>query len=725
MLKYIKSLLIIIILLYNKSMCEILAPAGSKENLITAINAGADAVYLGLKDFSARKSAQNFDFNELKFSVAYAKTFGVKVYVTVNTLVKDNEFLPLVNAINQAYSLGVDAFILQDVFLGKKLKELMPNIVLHLSTQAGVSNVYGAKLASSYGFSRVILARETTFEDIKLISKIIETEVFIHGALCSSFSGHCYFSSFVGGNSGNRGYCKQPCRKKYDYVVNGKTVKSGYVLSLADLCVNDKIELLKEAGVKSFKIEGRMRSQEYVASTVKYYKKLLNTGKKDQDLFNLTVKSYNRGDFTSGLAFSQDKNFISDKIQNHKGLKVGVINKIVKDKLYLDCKEKFNNGDSFKIIRNGYEVGNATTINGQILFKGNVKVGDLVYITKSVNLLNELNVEPLKKEIDVEVLAKVGEKLKLSALGVSVESESALELAKTSKSTVDEILANLNKVDIYPFKIKASIVTDNNAFIPKAILNNLRANLYSKLFFEKSFKIPYNIEYFEDFTTLNKIENERLNAIITDTLNRDFTSYTDVVYAPDDYSKIEIANKTDKRIWLYLPPFLSNKDVEIVLKSVNNFYGIYADGYYGLQIAKELGLKLFAGSGFNVSNKFDVLELVKNGVTNIVASKELSFEEISKLNYKNLFILTGAIQIMDLIYCPFNKNCKNCEINSDFVLKDEANREFTVKRYKISDCRFKVYNCAKIANVNNFNTINDDLVNITAQTKGNYIKGIR
>ena len=258
-------------------MCEILAPVGNKENLITAINAGADAVYLGLTDFSARKSAENFNFDELKYAVSYAKTFGVKVYLTVNTLVKESELNSFLYAINTAYSCGVDAFILQDIFLGKFLKRIMPEITLHLSTQAGVCNVYGAKLAKRYGFSRVILARETKISDIEEICKIIETEVFIQGALCTAFSGHCYFSSFIGGNSGNRGYCKQPCRKEYKYKVNGKTVKKGYLLSLSDLSLQDDIVNLKNLGVKSFKIEGRMRGKEYLSSAILYYKALFRS----------------------------------------------------------------------------------------------------------------------------------------------------------------------------------------------------------------------------------------------------------------------------------------------------------------------------------------------------------------------------------------------------------------------------------------------------------------
>ena len=239
-------------------MVEILAPAGNLKNLITAVNSGANAVYLGLSNFSARKSSQNFTYDELKYAINYAKTYGVKVYIAVNTLIKDSEINEFIEAVGIAYSYGADAFILQDIFLGKLLKEYYPDICLHLSTQAGVCNEYGAKMAVEYGFSRAILARETKLSDIKKISSIIETEVFIQGALCSSFSGHCYFSSFIGGLSGNRGHCKQPCRKKY--TLEGNDNFNGYLLSLSDLCVGKDIKTLIDLGVSSFKIEGRMRS---------------------------------------------------------------------------------------------------------------------------------------------------------------------------------------------------------------------------------------------------------------------------------------------------------------------------------------------------------------------------------------------------------------------------------------------------------------------------------
>ncbi len=706
-------------------MVEILAPVGSKENLIVAINSGADAVYLGLTDFSARKSADNFDFDDLKYAISYAKTFGVKVYLTVNTLIKDLEINDFISAINKAYSYGVDAFILQDMFLGKYIKSIMPNVTLHLSTQAGICNEYGAKLAKKYGFSRVILARETKLDDIKKICKIIETEVFIQGALCTSFSGHCYFSSFVGGNSGNRGFCKQPCRKEYSYVVNGKTVKKGYLLSLSDLSIGEDIQLLKDIGVKSFKIEGRMRSKEYLSSAVLYYKSLLD-GKNDKSLYDNLKISFNRGDYTKGLAFSQDKNFISDKIQNNVGLNIGKITSIFKDALKFSGDFNVSEGDAFKIVDNGFEVGNAiaVSINGklQIKFKGNVKVGNLINVTKKADIVKLKN---RFKELTVTVSIKVGEKLKLYCNDLFVESEGVILPAKTSPITKDEVILNLNKTDVYPYKINVEFKEfSSDAFIPKSAFNNLRAELYSKLFYEINLKKPYNIEKYEFISKSNDGGLALKNAVITSSLKGDFSSFNEVVYAPYDYNDFD--NSVNySTVWLYLPPYLSGADIEIIKPNLTKFKGIYADGVWAIELANELNLKLFAGVGFNVFNQINVLLLNQEDVFDICASKELSFNEIKNLP-SDLYVLSGAVEIMDLIYCPFSKNCKNCDIINDFKLVDKEGRIFIVKRYKVSECRFKVYNMAKLKQNYNFNQIEDLTVSgIDGYTQGNYIKGIK
>ena len=263
-------------------MCELLAPAGDEASFYAAVHSGADAVYLGLTDFSARRSAANFSLENLKEHIDYAHALGVRVHVALNTLIKEDELARFFENVAAAWNAGADALIIQDIFLGKRIKELYPEIVLHLSTQAGVCNIYGARLAKRMGFTRVILARETPFEDIEKIAAEMETEVFVQGALCTCFSGQCYMSSFAGGNSGNRGLCKQPCRKKYRIDRAGHESYS-YALSLSDLCAAKDVPALVRAGVCSFKIEGRMRSAAYVGAAVKYYKDVL-AGEKEYTL---------------------------------------------------------------------------------------------------------------------------------------------------------------------------------------------------------------------------------------------------------------------------------------------------------------------------------------------------------------------------------------------------------------------------------------------------------
>ena len=388
-------------------MFELLAPAGNAECFFAAINNGADAVYIGLSDFSARKNAENFTKENARYYIAYAHVFNVKVYVAVNTLVKNAEFDKFVSTVKYAYEAGADAFIVQDVFLAETLKKIFPEIILHLSTQGGVNNSESAKYALSKGFSRVILARETQINEIKAIAKLTETEVFVHGALCSSFSGHCYISSFVGGNSGNRGLCKQPCRRAY--TLESSENKGKYAISLSDLCLIDKLKDLKEAGVKSVKIEGRMRTPEYVASVVKAYRKAIDEGVSDTTEIK---KTFNRGDFTSGYPFGTAADIISDKIQNHKGLKVGLVGKLSQnDRIIVETDETFDAGSGFKIIRNGYEVGNAVALSrGKVLaYKGNVKIGDQINITKDVGLATELLEKAKKAPVEILVSATEGD----------------------------------------------------------------------------------------------------------------------------------------------------------------------------------------------------------------------------------------------------------------------------------------------------------------------------
>ncbi len=687
---------------------EILAPAGNKECFNAAINAGADAIYIGLDEFSARKSAENFSIANLEENLKKAHLFGIKVYIAVNTLVKDTELERFLEVIKQAYKLGADAFILQDMFLGKELKKIMPEINLHLSTQAGVCNEYGALLAREYGFSRVILARETTFEDTKKIAEIIETETFIHGALCSSFSGHCYMSSFAGGNSGNRGYCKQPCRKFYTYKGEGFSSFKGYNLSLADLCVCEDINRLKDIGVSSFKIEGRMRSPEYVYYAVMYYRDLLK-GRNNSKIFSKLTRTYNRGDFTKGYSCGNMRDIISRKIQGNIGDFIGFITTIKNGVAYIKTAEQFERGDGFKIIRNGVEVGSGSfhsCKNGALFLSinENIKVGDEVRITKDRSLNDDLN--SAERKLPIEIKLAFDENVSAKATLIynnkiyNVYSDFNLEAAKNAPLKKEHIIDCFSKTDNIPFAPKIEIEILNNVFVPKGQLNAFRRKCYcgfydflTDCFDRKTSDIIFQTNILSD-------KNNGKNAvIICDFTDFNFCNADIVIYRPYDYNNLvliqeflSISNGKCKR-FLYIPPYANSEDIKIIRKSLYGFDGVYAEGYYGILLAREFGIRLFCGSGFNIFNRLDVLAVKEiDVVDDFCYSKELSLKEITEIGGDGFIFNAGNIQVMDLIYCPFSMNCDSCNRGNIYNLTDEDKRNYIVRRYKISKCMFEVYN---------------------------------
>lgn len=320
---------------------ELLAPAGDRDAFIAAVESGADAVYLGGKLFNARQFAGNFDNEHLKKALDYAHIRGIKIYLTLNTLLTDSEFLQAVNYIEEAYLMGIDGVIVQDLGFAGFFNKYIPQLDLHASTQMTVYNPEGVKVLEQLGFKRVVLARELSLEEISRIVKntSLEIEVFNHGALCVSYSGQCLMSSMIGGRSGNRGKCAQPCRLPYQLLQDGSTIehKSGrYLLSTKDLCSLDELENLVKSGVKSLKIEGRMKNPEYVATVVKTYRKYLdiiqeskgNSSKikiEKQDMKDIT-QIFNRGGFTTGyLKGKPGKDLMSYEKPKNWGVLLGEV----------------------------------------------------------------------------------------------------------------------------------------------------------------------------------------------------------------------------------------------------------------------------------------------------------------------------------------------------------------------------------------------------------------
>ena len=683
-------------------MLEILAPAGNTECADAAIKSGADAIYLGLNAFSARQNAGNFDGTELRALLAKAHFCGVKVYVAMNTLVKDSELDAFEENLLSAWNSGVDAVILQDIFLGKSMHARYPEIVLHLSTQAGVCTADGARLAKECGFSRVILARETPLAEIKKIAEILETEVFVQGALCTCFSGQCYFSSFAGGNSGNRGRCKQPCRKLYAYDRKGNTEKN-YALSLSDLCVGEDMQKLIDAGVVSFKIEGRMRRPEYVAAAVRYYRRILD-GKADlEGSLSDLKRTYYRGNYTKGLVFGQDKRFLSTAIQGHIGEKVGVV-KVVNGKFFVESKFLPKQGDAFKILREGKEVGGASFSKAEgrgftLFSKTRLKNGDGVFITTDTSVNERVLQGERKGAIVLQLSFQVGERAKVKCGDVEVCSEQPLDRAASRPLTREELIACFKKTDGLPVDVNFSeIELSGDIFIPKSGLNALRRAFYQALkkritggrqVLHKQFELPVFAG-----------KNQKI-AVIAD----DFKGVkADIaIYKPDDFSAELPQNFLDGKFekYLYLPSFYQEEDlIKLWQNAKDKIEGIYAENYGQLLFAKECGWKVFAGTGFNLFNGVALQTLLDyDCVAYYAISKEANMQEASGLVSDKAFVLSsGNIKVMDLCYCPFGKTCSACDKKPVYMLTDENGRVFPVRRYLSAGgaCRFEVYNCADL-----------------------------
>ena len=305
---------------------ELLAPAGNMESLKMAIYNGANAVYLGIKQYNARNNIDGFTLDTLREAVDFAHLYDVRVYLALNILFKDDELQSALDVVVDANNIGVDAFIVQDLGLAYLIKQHYPSIELHASTQMAIHNLEGVRMLERLGFSRVVLARETSPEEIKRISdnSNMEIEFFVQGALCVSFSGNCYMCSHLVDKSGNRGVCQQFCRLPYVFE-KGKVSKRGFLLSAKDICMLDRLSQLSDLGVCSLKIEGRARRPYYVAQACKVYRNALDGKVNLQEDLDALKVAFNRN-FTPAY-FDGNANIIS-KIQGNNGLKIGVVNSV-------------------------------------------------------------------------------------------------------------------------------------------------------------------------------------------------------------------------------------------------------------------------------------------------------------------------------------------------------------------------------------------------------------
>lgn len=503
---------------------ELLAPAGGMEAFMAAVENGADAIYLGARAFSARGYASNFSEEELENAIDYAHLRGVKIYVTVNTLLKEGEMEGALILLSRLREMGVDAIIIQDLGLISLSRKYLPDLPLHASTQMTLHNSEGVRFVKDLGIERVVLSREVSLEEIKKIKErsVVEIEVFIHGALCISYSGQCLLSSLIGGRSGNRGYCAQPCRKKYRLYCDGKQIKTSgsYLLSPKDLNTNSGLGAIIESGIESFKIEGRMKRPEYVAGVVRIYRHLIDRYVKDPAGYSVSEEEqetlsqlFNRG-FTSGYFFGNPRGKLMSRENPHnRGIPAGTVisydsrTKLLRVKLSNTLRlgdgimvenAETRPEDKGKIISSMYtgkgqvySAGKGETI--EIPFDSRAPSGSTVYRTHDKKLMDSLKKESesgtLRQKIPISLSVTItpGKPIRLEIKDndsniITVESEYLVEKAERTPTSKTQIEKQLTKLGNTLFEAsELNINMEGDIFIPVGQLNDLRTRAVSQL----------------------------------------------------------------------------------------------------------------------------------------------------------------------------------------------------------------------------------------------------
>lgn len=692
---------------------ELLAPAGSFEALVAAVQNGANAIYLGGQKFGARAFAHNFDYDALKEAVQYCHLRDVKLYVTVNTLYNHQEIDEIIPYLEYLYQIGIDALIIQDMGLCSLIKKYFPEIEIHMSTQASVRNIEGVRYFADQNIDRVVLAREMNISEIKAICQNcpIDIEVFVHGALCMSYSGQCLMSSMIAKRSGNKGECGQPCRLPYSLLEDGKNIENQkYLLSPMDLCTIEKVPELIEAGIKSFKIEGRMKRPEYVGEVVKAYRQAIDHYFA-QKIYNPDIlsmkKVFNRG-FTQGFLFQDYINLAKD-IPGNQGVKIGKIVNYSKKRKILDIKLSdtlyqndriyFPKNDFTRTITKLYKNNKLVNVayQGDLIsiemdqlldFQDVYKVVDSKIIENNNKYIKD---EHIKLPIQMKVFGLIDMPLQLTVIyknkKIIVKSNQCIEKAKSVSLTNERIKEQLSKLGNTTFYLeKCSIRFPNDGTISIKELNTLRRRAIEELQKEildvSSRKInkieqPHH-EFKKDIDhkkvaiqvfDISQLKNVKLDAI-------------DQVFVPFYQYKAQ----SDK----YIPyvPFLYDE---------NDFNEFLNSSYY--QKCQSIQINDFGALNL-ISNKNIILGYHMNITNNkaaqefdlpFVVSYETSKNEIQSFTVDKAIYFTAYSQIinMNLKHCIisnhyFSKKQKGCQLckKHSYCLKDRKQMNFKI----ITDC---------------------------------------
>ena len=658
---------------------KLLAPAGDLQSLKMAIMNGADEVYLGVKDFNAR-NIEGFFVENLKQAVDYAHIYGVKVHLTVNILFKDEEMQSALDLVVQAFNFGVDAFIVQDLGLANLIHKYYPQIEMHASTQMGLHNLEGVKQAEKFGFKRVVLARETPLEEIARIkhNSNVEIEYFAQGALCVSFSGNCYMSSYMFDASGNRGKCKQLCRLPYDLRLNNTTKATGYLLSAKDFNMIDRLDDLAKAGVTAIKIEGRARRPYYVGVATRIYRQALDGILADDGELPL---AFNRG-YTEGY-FNGNSGIIS-KLQNHIGVEIGIVERVKKGKrfneIFLSSNRELTPKSSFKFFRNGQEVAVVTAYDlsksgnvYRITTTNSVQKGDTVNLINDFELEQQMIATTKKINKDIKIVAKINQPitalLEINGTQFKVEGD-MLSDAKNSPLTIEELQNNFKKNEYFNFNINANI---ENVFIPKQKLNEFRRQCVDKIIEQLT---AIKTEPLQKIALKQPQPAKQLtNFQFVEDTSQDIYAQI-VVFDPEVYNETQILEYKQKiestgRIFvLNLQNFALKQDVEILKRIVEKHkIPVLANNLYSLGF----NTKIYLGGGINIYNNYSA------SVFNIPYIPAENIEQ-------------HTMPYMTLRHCPIKEhlhaNCSACPFKDGYEYVLNTGKRFKLKRKKLSTCTF-------------------------------------
>lgn len=700
---------------------ELLAPAGNEMALRAAVQNGANAVYLGAGNFNARRNAGNFDEVSLKAAVRYCHARDVRVHVTLNTLVREDELGDLEKTVDMLNASGADAVIVQDFGVARALAQMAPEIELHASTQMAVHNRQGVDFLVKNGFKRVVLAREMAYEEIKACTgRGAEIEVFAHGALCVACSGQCLMSSLVGGRSGNRGLCAQPCRLPWQ--MDGH---SGHLLSTRDLCSLERLTALRDAGVSSLKIEGRLKRPEYVAVTIAAYRRGLDAmyagvenADFEADMENLR-QMFNRGGFTRGYGPGvEDRELMFAQRPNHVGVPVGE----AVGRGMVQLKADVESSDVLALRRGDGEdipvrlAGRA----GEKVRSSEAKVGDKLW-----RMVSEVQMQAARESFNGEkrTLA-IGAKVNLqvdsaSTMEVWDEGHSVqvtgpvIEAATGRPADIDRIRSQICKTGGTAYRIENLTVNlDENAFCPASLLNGLRRDALEAL---------ENQRTAFDRKTLPLCRSEKppvksgkilyAQSGDPDVLNRALECGADcAVYAPEDVRQAMLnkaIERLPKQFYLAVPVVLGEKSLaelnQWALQNAHRIDGVFLSniGQIGLEWP---GVRI-GDYLLNLGNGLSLEQMHQWGIDRYTPSVELNAGQISRLGGDRNLIVWGRLPLMHLRHCPLravegkkgrHADCRRCDGESGIRGKQLVDRKgvaFPLKRLATDEgCIVQVLN---------------------------------